>query len=209
MLGSSLVNLLLFKPPPMEGYHINNRIVYIQTKRGSQIATTYIRRRNANVTILFSHGNAEDLNSAYWWMRKLSHELDVNVMGYDYTGYGSNQEDPGESKCYCDIEAVYDHLLNVRGLNPEQIVLYGRSLGSGPSCYLAEKTSREGRPVGGLILHSAFASVYRVVMDFGITVPGDKFANIDRVGGVQCPIFIIHGQKDDIVPFEHATAVEK
>lgn len=40
------------------------------------------------MTILFSHGNAEDLNTAYSWMKKLSKNLSVNVIGYDYTGYG-------------------------------------------------------------------------------------------------------------------------
>lgn len=47
-----------------------------------------IRARSANVTFLYSHGNAEDLNSSYSWMRRLSRELNVNVIGYDYTGYG-------------------------------------------------------------------------------------------------------------------------
>lgn len=82
-------------------------------------------------------------------------------------------------------------------------MLYGRSLGSGPSCHLAAKTAASGRPVAGLILHSPFTSVYRVVFDFGFTVLGDKFSNIDRIDKIQCPAFIVHGQDDNIVPFEH------
>jgi abhydrolase domain-containing protein 17 len=94
-------------------------------------------------------------------------------------------------------------LLREKKLYPEQIVLYGRSLGSGPSCHLAAKAAAMGRPVAGLILHSPFTSVYRVVFDFGFTVVGDKFSNIDVVGKTQCPVFIVHGQDDEIVPVIH------
>ena len=238
-MPSSLVNILLFKPPLTKRYRIPSEIYHVQTSFGNQIAVTHIHRRGSNVTLLFSHGNAEDLNSAYYWMKKLSKELDVNVVGYDYTGYGENDGEcrrpdcyivcpsrsgprahrvyifynlktgsPSEIKCYADIEAVYQDLVEEKGINPEQIVLYGRSLGSGPSCYLAAKTaSRDGRSVAGLILHSPFTSVYRVVFDVGLTLLGDKFPNIDRLAKVKCPVCIIHGQKDKIVPFEHGMAL--
>lgn len=111
--------------------------------------------------------------------------------------------EPSEEDVYSDVEAAYDYLIQEKKLYPEQIVLYGRSLGSGPSCHLAAKTAAMGRPVAGLILHSPFTSVYRVVFDFGFTVVGDKFSNIDRVAKTQCPVFIVHGQEDEIVPVVH------
>jgi fermentation-respiration switch protein FrsA (DUF1100 family) len=95
-------------------------------------------------------------------------------------------------------------MLQVVGLYPEQIVLYGRSVGSGPACYLAAKTAREGISVGGLILHSPFTSVLRIVVGPAApTLPGDKFPNIDRIRDVRCPVFIAHGEQDEIVPIEH------
>lgn len=59
----------------------------------------------------------------------------------EYTGYGSNEEffEPSEEYIYNDIECVYEYLINEKGLSSKNIILYGRSLGSGPSCYLAEK----------------------------------------------------------------------
>ena len=88
---------------------------------------------------------------------------------------------------------------------PEHIVLYGRSLGSGPSCYLAEVAACNGHHLAGLILHAALTSVYRIVMpDPGFTVLGDLFPNIDRISRVNCPVFIAHGEADEIVPFKHA-----
>ena len=92
---------------------------------------------------------------------------------------------PGEKNVHADIEAAFHYLRDVIGLSPHQIVLYGRSLGSGPSCYLAHKSAQDGRSVGGLILHSPFLSVFRVVVNLGFTVSGDKFPNVDRLSNVE------------------------
>lgn len=94
-------------------------------------------------------------------------------------------------------------------------MLYGRSLGSGPSCYLATKTALLSEkqdveklpgdgPVGGLILHAPFLSVYRVVIDAGCTLYGDKFVNVDIINMVRSPTLLIHGTSDQIVPFNHS-----
>jgi hypothetical protein len=109
-----------------------------------------------------------------------------------------------EQNCYWNIEAAYEFLVKVRQIAPEQIILYGRSLGSGPSSYLAAKTAEDGRPVGGLILHSPFLSVYRVAIDTKSTLIGDMFPNLDKLPKVLCPVLIIHGTDDKIVPFWHA-----
>lgn len=95
--------------------------------------------------------------------------------------------------------------MEVRRIQPEQIILYGRSLGSGPSCYLAQKTAREGRSVGGLILQSPLLSAFRVAFEFRFTMRmmGDRFPNIDYAPHIACPVFIIHGTQDEVVPFWH------
>ena len=110
----------------------------------------------------------------YDWFNDLARVLRVNIMAYDYTGYGKSNGVPNEDSCYTDIEAAFQYLLEIRRLQPEQIVLYGRSLGSGPSCYLAQKTAREGNSVGGLILQSPLLSAYRVALDFRFTMIGDR-----------------------------------
>lgn len=91
----------------------------------------------------------------------------------------------------------------MRRIQPEQVVLYGRSLGSGPSCYLAAKTAREGRSVGGVILQSPLLSAYRVAFNFRFTMVGDRFPNINYAPDIRCPVFIIHGTQDEVVPFWH------
>lgn len=123
----------------------------------------------------------------------------MNAVVYEYTGFGeSNGRLPQEQSLYDDIETVYEYLTDNLGVPPEHIVLFGRSIGSGPSCYLAERV-----PVGGVILHCPIASALRVVLDLRWTLPFDKFPNVDRVKRINCPLFVIHGRRDEIVPFYH------
>jgi pimeloyl-ACP methyl ester carboxylesterase len=119
-------------------------------------------------------------------------------------------DSPSEEHCYSDINAAYRFLRNQLRIPNQNIVLYGRSLGSGPSCYLAAGTASESRegsedgPVGGLILHAPFLSVYRIVVETGCTVYGDKFPNIDYAPFIGSPVMLIHGTADQIVPFNHS-----
>ncbi len=175
-----------------------------------QIPAFFILRRNATQTILFSHGNAEDLGMMFDRMKELAKKLSVNIMAYDYTGYGMSLpkgEKPSENMLYRNIEAAYAYLTQVRKISPSTIILYGRSLGGGPSCYLAAKTAMQGQSVGGLILHSAFLSVYKVVTDMNgldMRLVGDMFHNERRAKSIRCPTIIIHGRRDVVVPFWHA-----
>ena len=118
---------------------------------------------------------------------------------------------PSEEHCYADIEAAYGYLRNTLKIPSRNIVLYGRSLGSGPSCYLAVQSAKqdsdthsEAEPVGGLILHAPFMSVFRVVLETGCTLPGDKFPNVDLLPMVESPTILVHGTNDQIVPFNHS-----
>ena len=91
------------------------------------------------------------------------------------------------------------------------IVLYGRSLGSGPSCYLAAGKSQQKSedPVAGVILHAPFLSVFRIVMDTGCTVYGDKFPNADLAPMINSPVLLVHGSADKIVPLYHSVRLLK
>lgn len=170
-----------------------------------KIPAFYIRRRGARITFLFSHGNAEDLGMMYNRMKDMARILGVNVLAYDYTGYGlSTGGIPSEAMCYRNIEAAYKYLRYDRTTPASHIVLYGRSLGSGPSCYLARKTAEDGESVAGLILHSPFLSIYRIVMDFGFNMVGDMFKNSTNARKVNCPVLVMHGKEDEVIPFWHA-----
>ncbi|MHC5140151.1 MAG: hypothetical protein ACYSOF_09775, partial [Planctomycetota bacterium] len=70
---------------------------------------------------------------------------------------------------------------------------HGRSVGSGPSCFLASQ-----KPVGSLILESAFTSVHRVAI--GMSLPFDPYNNLMRIQSIDCPLLIIHGKRDSVIP---------
>ena len=109
--------------------------------------------------MIFSHANAEDIYMVEDWLRRyFLKSVFVNAVAYEYTGYGeANGQIPKEHSLYDDIETVYLYVTEILNIPSDQIILFGKSIGSGPSCYLAEKYL-----IAGLMLHSAFASIYRI-----------------------------------------------
>mmetsp|Transcript_29435 Transcript_29435/g.32735 ORF Transcript_29435/g.32735 Transcript_29435/m.32735 type:complete len:205 (+) Transcript_29435:401-1015(+) len=131
-------------------------------------------------------------------------------MCYDYSGYGYSKTvrgepivHPNELYCYANIKTAYNFLVS-SGVAPDSIIVYGRSIGTGPSVHLATE-----RKVGGLILQSAMMSVVRVVWQSGITMPFDIFCSIDKVNKIKCPTLIIHGKEDQIIPVKHSKMLFK
>jgi hypothetical protein len=110
---------------------------------------------NAEYYLILSHGNAEDIYHVNEWLENYFLRIvTVNPVSYEYTGYGeADGRLPTEKSIYNDIYAVYSFLTKNLRVPPEKIVLYGRSIGSGPTCWLAENYK-----VGGVILHSAIMS---------------------------------------------------
>lgn len=150
-MGSHLSSMV-FQPPEVTYVHEGNEMIWLRTQGNVQIPAFYIPQPGAKLTILFSHGNAEDLGSIYEWFLYFSEKLKVNVFAYDYDGYGKASGVPSDQACYEDIEAAYLYLKNTLHIPSEHIVLYGRSLGSGPSLYLAEKLAKGQVRLGGVIL---------------------------------------------------------
>jgi fermentation-respiration switch protein FrsA (DUF1100 family) len=158
-------------------------------------------------TIIYSHGNATDIGAMHFMQVVIAKGLRCNVVMYDYSGYGESGGVAVEENTYKDIEAVYQYVLDhvVIGGNERNIVLYGQSVGGGPSCFLAAKKNN----VGGLILHSAFMSGMRVLTPSRALACLDIFPNITRIQKVQCPVMVIHGMMDEEVGFEHGVALHE
>ncbi|KAI7749218.1 hypothetical protein M8C21_004502 [Ambrosia artemisiifolia] len=130
---------------------------------------------------------------------RLMNLVDCPACLYDYSGYGASTGKPSEVNTYYDIEAVYNCLKDNYGIKQEDIILYGQSVGSGPTLHLAARLQR----LRGVVLHSAILSGIRVLYNVKMTLWFDIFKNIDKIQKVSCPILVIHGTNDDIVDFSH------
>ncbi|CAA7033092.1 unnamed protein product [Microthlaspi erraticum] len=171
----------------------------ITTKSGNKVIATFWKHPFARFTLLYSHGNAADLGQMVELFIELRAHLRVNIMSYDYSGYGASTGKPTETNTYHDIEAVYNCLRTEYDLKQEDLILYGQSVGSGPTLYLASRLKR----LRGAVLHSAILSGIRVLYPVKITFWFDIFKNIDRIRHVTCPVLVIHGAKDEIVNMSH------
>lgn len=177
----------------------NVDILKIKTRRGNKIVCVYVRYPMATRTILYSHGNAADIGQMYELFIDLSIHLKVNLMGYDYSGYGQSSGKPSEHNTYADIEAVYKCLEESYNTKQEDIILYGQSVGSGPTVNLAARLPR----LRAVVLHSPILSGLRVMYPVKHTYWFDIYKNIDKIQFVKCPVLVIHGTSDEVVDCSH------
>ncbi|XP_047072841.1 alpha/beta hydrolase domain-containing protein 17B-like isoform X2 [Lolium rigidum] len=170
----------------------------VRTRRGSEIIAMYVRCPKASLTVLYSHGNAADLGKMYELFIEFSARLHVNVMGYDYSGYGRSSGKASEANTFADIEAAYKCLVEVYGTRGEDIVLYGQSVGSGPTVDLAAHLHH----IRAVVLHSPILSGLRVMYSsVKKTYWFDIYKNIEKIPRVKCPVLVIHVSWT-IVPME-------
>ncbi|CAM0943446.1 unnamed protein product [Alopecurus aequalis] len=171
----------------------------LPTRAGTRVVAAFWRHPAARLTLLYSHGNAADLGQMLGLFAELRSHLRVNIMSYDYSGYGASTGKPSEYNTYYDIEAVYDCLKKEYGIEQEDLILYGQSVGSGPTLHLASRLEK----LRGVVLHSGILSGIRVLYPVKVTLWFDIFKNIDKIKQVECPVLVIHGTADDIVDFSH------
>ncbi|KAJ7943283.1 alpha/beta hydrolase domain-containing protein 17B-like [Quillaja saponaria] len=174
-------------------------IVKLVTRKGNEVVAMFVKNPSASLTLLYSHGNAADLGQMYHIFTELSLHLGVNLMGYDYSGYGQSSGKPSEQDTYADIEAVHKCLKETYGVKEEDIILYGQSVGSGPALELA--THLPG--LRAVILHSPILSGLRVMYRVKKTYWFDIYKNIDKIPLINCPVLVIHGTEDEVVDFSH------
>lgn len=154
--------------------------------------------------VLYLHGNAGDLASRAGLVAGGVRSTGLRWLALDYSGYGTNPGAPSEREVERDALAAFDHLV-AEGVAPGRIVVYGQSLGGAVAAYVATE-----RPVGGLVLQSTFSSAADMAramfpwMPLGAVFARDVFPTSRRVAGLTCPLVIVHGERDRIIPVAHA-----
>ena len=156
--------------------------------------------------VLYLHGNGSNVGANVEHANRF-HRLGLSVFAIDYRGYGKSQGDfPSESQVYEDAQLAWDYLVKQRGVNPNQIYIYGHSLGGAIAIDLAVRHPE----AAGLIVEGSFTST-RAMVDFqkGLfwLFPIDwlltqRFDSLSKVDRLQMPVLFIHGTADKVVPVE-------
>lgn len=178
---------------------------FVTTSNGLKIPLVHIHKRSFKSTILYSHGNGEDVGLSLHYLEYLSETCKANVVAYEYAGYSIAEGEPSEDNCYRCIDAAMEYLVEKK-VHLDTVVVFGRSLGSGPSCDIAARTPG----LGGVVLQSPLESGVRVIMGSAASFmlyPLDIFKNYTKIRSIDCPVFIMHGEADEVVPCANGRAL--
>ena len=150
-------------------------------------------------TLVLFHGNAGDLSNRIYKLNELN-KLDINILLISWRGFSGNKGSPTEKNLYEDAEAAIKWL-NEKKVENNQIILYGESLGSGVAVEIGKKNN-----FNGIILESPFTSLENSAKIYYPYLPvkfllKDRYDSINKIDKIRTPILIMHGKKDDIVPF--------
>lgn len=182
--------------PPGPTYRDDGQILKIKTGDGDTISAIHLQNPDAAYTILYAHGNAEDLGIVRPTLEDLR-RLGFSVLAFDYRGYGTSGGSPTEEGAYADAAAAYDYLTGPLHVPADRIIAYGRSLGGAVAIDLAAR-----RQVAGLVVESSFVSGFRVLTRVPL-FPFDKFRSVEKIKRVHCPVLVIHGRRDEVISFWH------
>eukprot|EP00931_Biecheleriopsis_adriatica_P036127 TRINITY_DN20822_c0_g1_i1.p1 TRINITY_DN20822_c0_g1~~TRINITY_DN20822_c0_g1_i1.p1 ORF type:complete len:282 (+),score=64.33 TRINITY_DN20822_c0_g1_i1:133-978(+) len=208
-------------------------LVWLKTIEQERIPACHVRAKSSSsflsgptMTILYSHGNAEDLMLHLDYIDALAHFTGSDVFSYEYLGYsmtrfprwcdGGEPATASEEGCIRSIDAAWRYLVDEQKIPPNKIVIFGRSIGSGPSVDLAsretvEESSKSPRDVAGVLLQSPLESGARAVLGPVTAWVGyglDIFKNYEKIENISAPVFIMHGTADEVVPFHNGEALQ-
>ena len=160
----------------------------------------FVPAKNAEFTVLFCHGNGGNISHRLDTI-SLFNKLPANFFLFDYQSYGRSSGVASENGLYEDVDAAWCYLTETRKIEPENIIIIGRSLGGAVAAHAAEKYSP-----GGLILESTFTSLPEIAkkrMPFLAVswLINYKFTTLESLIKVKCPVLVIASPDDNIVPF--------
>ena len=174
----------------------------LTTHDDEQLDAWFIPANPARGAVLFCHGNAGNISHRLDSIRQF-HGLGLSVLIFDYRGYGQSTGRPTEKGTYRDVDAAWDYLVEQRGIPPEQIILFGRSLGASITADLATRQT-----AAGVILESAFTSVPDVAAQLYAWLPVRwlsryQYDTRKKLADIHSPVLIVHSRDDEIIPYSN------
>lgn len=176
---------------------------WITTSDGVRLHAWYGAPADPVATLVWSHGNGGNIAGRVDVQRALV-DAGLAVLAYDYRGYGKSGGGPSEAGVGLDALAAYDDLRD-RGVPAERLIAFGESLGGAVAIRLASE-----RPCVAVAVVATFtrlADVARVHYGPLAAMAGGRFDSLARIGGLGVPLFMAHGDRDEVVPFELGTAL--
>jgi len=222
LIGSQInnkatINRLALRPAAgkYDGYDqelisgIKRESFFIDCPDGSKLHCWFYRVPGAAKVAIVNHGNAGNLANRMYLAKALT-QFSMSVLLYDYRGYGVSSGSPSTDGILQDGLCAFDYVNKSLKYAPEQIILYGESIGTAVTVYVASH-----RPCAGIILQSPLASlpqVGRSLLPILWLYPDPVFAephlnNIEGIRSVKVPVLILHGERDEIIPFDHAKQI--
>ncbi len=176
--------------------------VAIGTDDGERLHGWWIGARGrARGHVLFCHGNAGNIASRAAYARLLS-QAGLDVLLFDYRGYGASSRRPSEEGTYRDARAALARLTSRAAVEPGRVIYLGESLGAAVALALALES-----PPAGVILQSAFTSVRDMAREVFPILPRavvpDAYPSLRLIPQLSSPVLVLHGERDDVVPVEH------
>lgn len=173
------------------------------TADGLRLHAWWIPSKERSGTVLVSHGNAGNIGDRLHLARSFR-AMGFDVLLYDYRGYGRSEGRPSEEGTYLDAEAAWQLAVTELGVRPDELVLYGESLGAAVAIELARR-----RPAAALVAESAFTSIADVGARAYPFLPvrllaRHHYASIEKIAALELPLLLLHSPEDELVPFEHA-----
>jgi len=201
LFGLFFPDYLIFRPPHSSYNKLTNGVM-LKTKDGHDLYGVYLENKSSQYTILYFHGNAEDLGQIMPLLDEYKNQ-GFSIFSYDYRGFGKSTGRPKEQKLYEDLDIIYNYLISDLNIEPKNIIIHGRSVGGGLATEIASRYN-----FGGLILESSFTSAFRVLTRIRI-YPFDKYQNINKIKKIKSPVLFIHGLKDKVISSWHGKKLYK
>jgi fermentation-respiration switch protein FrsA (DUF1100 family) len=181
--------------------HMSCEDVYIEVVPGEKINAWYFPGDPGRRTILFCHGNAGNISHRLETVLFFEN-LNVNVLLFDYRGYGRSDGRPTEEGVYADTRAAFEWLVEEKEIPAEDIILFGRSLGGAVAVDLATKVT-----CGGVVVESSFTTAAELGRKLFPYFPVKfllhfKFNTLEKISSLTCPVLVTHSLDDDLIPFE-------
>ncbi|GAB5373300.1 hypothetical protein AAMO2058_001739100, partial [Amorphochlora amoebiformis] len=205
------------KPPTYDSNSFPDDLIWVPHNvkdeggniKSAPIPCVFLAYKGGKRLVIYCHGNGCDLGKIHDELLRYRDYWKVHILAMEYPGYGLCEGTPSEASINRALYSVYDFVTRKLHWPSLFVFLYGRSIGTGPACHLARYCNKSpSTRVGGIILQCGYTSIRAVVAKSIGTLASnlitDRWQNIKAMKYIDCPVLLIHGQGDKLIPYEHS-----